>query len=159
MNVFVSIGTHAQPFNRLLEAVDRWAAGKKSVTVFAQIGYSTYTPQHMEFKKFLSDQEYEKQMGLADVVISHAGAGTILHALTKQKPLIVVPRLKQFNEHTDDHQIDLAQALEKRGHCVFVKETQELEGAIEQIKNKKNKPMPERAQLIQKLQEIIRNEE
>ncbi|EKM55600.1 glycosyltransferase family 1 protein [Phanerochaete carnosa HHB-10118-sp] len=54
------------------------------------------------------DEEYKQ----ADLVISHAGSGTILDVLRLQKPLIVVPNSTLL----DDHQQELATALAGLGH-------------------------------------------
>jgi len=60
-----------------------------------------------EFKKSLADD-----IDQADLVISHAGSGTILDVLRRGKPLIVVPNPALL----DGHQTELALALEGRGH-------------------------------------------
>ena len=53
-------------------------------------------------------------MRAADVVISHAGAGSILEALELGKRLVVCVN----EELMDNHQAELANALEARGHVV-----------------------------------------
>ncbi|KIP09600.1 glycosyltransferase family 1 protein [Phlebiopsis gigantea 11061_1 CR5-6] len=60
-----------------------------------------------KFKPSLQE-EYEQ----ADLVISHAGSGTILDVLRLRKPLIVVPNSTLL----DDHQQELATALAGLGH-------------------------------------------
>ncbi|KAI0797935.1 glycosyl transferase [Abortiporus biennis] len=59
------------------------------------------------FKESL--QEEYKQ---ADLVISHAGSGTILDVLRMRKPLIVIPNETLL----DNHQQELASALVNLGH-------------------------------------------
>ena len=41
--IFVTVGTHEQPFNRLIEYVDKWAAGVDE-DVLIQTGVSSYKP-------------------------------------------------------------------------------------------------------------------
>ena len=52
--------------------------------------------------------------GAEGVVISHAGSGSILHALRIAVPLIVVPNPKLL----DNHQVELAEALAAQGYVV-----------------------------------------
>ncbi len=54
----------------------------------------------------------------ADVVISHAGAGSALTALEMGKCPILVPREAAFGEHVDDHQRQVARELDRRGLAV-----------------------------------------
>ena len=59
-----------------------------------------------------SIQEY---MRSADLVISHAGAGSCLEALAERKPLIVVTNERLM----DNHQLELAQQLHQDGHLYY----------------------------------------
>jgi len=121
MKVFVSVGTHPQQFDRLLKELDLLLeSGKLKAEVFAQTGNSGYEPKGFEWKKFVAEPRYSKRFAWADVVVSHGGAGTIINALRQGKKLVVVPRLEKFGEHTNDHQLDLAKALEKQGKCLAV---------------------------------------
>ena len=75
--------------------------------VFAQIGYSDYLPKNFSYKKFLDRDEFSKEMGKADIVITHGGTGAIIGAVKKGKKVIAVPRRAQYGEHVDDHQLQL----------------------------------------------------
>jgi len=128
--VFASVGTHPQPFDRLLKELDKIAAGAKNFSFFAQTGNSDYEPKNFPSKKFLNDKEYNRSISEAGVIISHAGAGTIISGLLQKKKLIVVPRLMRYGEHTNDHQIDLAEALAVEGKVIAVMEIGGLGEAI-----------------------------
>ncbi len=133
--IFVTVGTDTHPFNRLLKWVDE--AIERSIikeNVYAQIGHSTYIPKNYKFKRFYEHEEMEKIVRKADLIISHAGAGTILDVLTKRKKLLIVPRLKKYGEHTDDHQLDLSLLLEKEGKCLVAFTKKDF---FENIKNYK----------------------
>ena len=111
--IFVTVGTHGQQFDRLLKKIDQLKGEQKiSEEIFAQIGHSTFSPKNFSFKKFLSDSEFEKKVSQSSLVISHAGAGAIITSLKYAKGLVLVPRMQEFGEHTDSHQIDLARFME-----------------------------------------------
>jgi UDP-N-acetylglucosamine transferase subunit ALG13 len=133
--IFVTVGTHTQSFNRLLKAVDELIAkGKIKEEVIMQIGYSTYEPKHARWFRFTTHDEIEKLNKEARIIITHGGAGSILTALKYKKPTIVIPRLKKFDEHTDDHQLDLVKTLEKEGKVIGVYDIKDLELAIKEVK-------------------------
>lgn len=139
MKIFISVGTHAQQFNRLLKEMDLLLEeGRIKDDVFAQTGNSDYRPEAFDYKEFLSPKEFAEKIENADLVVSHGGAGTIINALMKKKKLIIVPRLEKFKEHTNDHQVELAEAFEKRGKAIAVMEISKLGDAFE--KAKKFKP-------------------
>jgi UDP-N-acetylglucosamine transferase subunit ALG13 len=56
--------------------------------------------------------------------------GTIVKAISHKKPIIVVPRRHKFGEHYDDHQVEIANALEKDERVKIVWDVAELEEAI-----------------------------
>ncbi len=128
--VFISVGTHPQAFDRLLKELDSIAAKHAEFKIFAQAGNSKYKPKNFEFEKFLKGKQFDEKIQWADIVLSHGGAGTIINALLNKKPLIVVPRLKKFGEHTNDHQLDLANALEREHKVIAVFDMNELEEKI-----------------------------
>ena len=45
--IFVTVGTHEQPFNRLIKKIDDLVAnGSIQEEVIMQTGFSTYKPEH-----------------------------------------------------------------------------------------------------------------
>jgi len=117
--IFVSVGTHEQQFNRLLKKIDELVArGTIKEKVFAQTGYSTYAPKQYGAEKFLSMAEFDKKVKNCSIFITHAGEGNIGTALQYEKKMIVVPRRKKYGEHTNDHQLELANAIKKEQQAV-----------------------------------------
>ncbi|WP_275485624.1 glycosyltransferase, partial [Oenococcus oeni] len=59
--IFVTVGTHEQPFDRLLREVDKLIE-KKVITekVIMQTGFSKYTPKNAEWKSFLSYDQMDQ---------------------------------------------------------------------------------------------------
>lgn len=113
--IFVTVGTHEQPFNRLLECVDKLKEDNIiTEEVIMQTGFSTYVPQYCEHKKLFSYQKMNELMERARIVITHGGPSSFLMALQKGKIPIVIPRQKRFNEHVNNHQVDFCTEVAKR---------------------------------------------
>jgi len=131
--ILVTVGTHTQGFDRLVRAADELAATIDE-PVIIQHGCSTYIPQNAEHFQLTTSQHMLELTRKARIVITHAAAGTIITCLREGKPLVVVPRLKRFEEHLDDHQQQLADALAVVGKVVSVSEPSgnTLLSAIEQ---------------------------
>jgi len=139
--ILVVLGNHPQSFCRLLEKIDELIEHNIIKNVFAQIGYSDYTPKNYKYKKFVGFNTFLKLISESRFVISHAGAGTIINILSYNKPAVIVPRLKQFGEHTNDHQLEITHALEKKGEIIPVYEIDNLGQAIEKANNFNTKKM------------------
>lgn len=113
--IFVTVGTHEQPFNRLVKAVDDLKmSGKITDSVFIQTGYSTYIPKACEYRDFISMNQMNEYMEKADVIITHGGPSSFIMALQHNKVPIVVPRLSKFNEHVNNHQVTFCDELVAR---------------------------------------------
>ena len=130
--IFVTVGTHEQPFNRLIEEVDRLKKeGIITDEVFIQTGFSTYEPQYCDWKNIISYPEMEDYMNRADIIITHGGPATFMGAIAKGKKPIVVPRQEKFGEHVNDHQIEFAEQVSERfGIIVVVEEINELQNYL-----------------------------
>lgn len=129
--IFVTVGTHTQSFNRLLEEIDRLAASKKlKEKVIAQIGHSSYEPKNIEWFRFTTFEKLNTLYKNAKVFVTHGGAGSILNGLSNGNPVVAVPRYKKYNEHVNDHQLDLVRALEKKQKITAVYDIKNLLNAI-----------------------------
>lgn len=129
--IFVTVGTHEDQFNRLIEEMDRIKeSGSLQEDVFIQTGYSDYKPIHCRNAVSLGYQEIDQRMKEARVVITHGGPGSIMHALRYNKIPIVVPRQKWFGEHIDNHQVLFSQRMALANKAMIVLEISELEGVI-----------------------------
>lgn len=130
--IFVTVGTHEQPFNRLIESVDNLR--KKGVIqeeVIIQTGYSTYEPKYCTWQKLYPYQEMIRLVEEARIVITHGGPSSFIMPLQIGKTPIVVPRKHEFNEHVNDHQVSFAKAVaERMGTIVVVEDMSKLEETI-----------------------------
>jgi UDP-N-acetylglucosamine transferase subunit ALG13 len=129
--ILVTVGTHEQPFDRLVEEVDRLkGTGQIEDDVFIQTGYSTYRPRFCKHREFTSFREMMERTERARLVITHGGPGSIMPVIYLGKIPIAVPRQKRFNEHVDDHQVSFCKKIAEKGKIIAVYEIEDLEQKI-----------------------------
>lgn len=113
--IFVTVGTHEQPFNRLIQMVDQLVTeGIIQEEVVIQTGFSSYEPKNCKWSKLIPYKDIELNVKAARVVITHGGPASFIMPLQVGKIPIVVPRKKEFGEHVNDHQIDFSKAVAER---------------------------------------------
>lgn len=105
--IFVVLGTHHQPFVRLTDAIE----GLEREDVVVQHGHSPAPRGVREARQFLTIPDFEEHMRFAEVVVTHAGVGSILLARRLGHTPVVVPRRQVHGEHVDDHQVELTVKL------------------------------------------------
>ena len=84
--------------------------------------------------------EMLEHFNAADLVITHAGVGSILCARRAGHVPIVVPRQSRYGEHVDDHQVELVRALEERDAVIGVWETEQLPQIVESTRRRSEPP-------------------
>ncbi len=120
---FVAVGTHRQPYTRLLEIVTRGIdEGLLPGPVRAQIGPAPWSAPGAQASPHVSREELEAAVRSAAVVVCHGGAGIISSALAAGRRPIVVPRRAALGEHVDDHQFQLTRKLADWGLVVAVED-------------------------------------
>jgi UDP-N-acetylglucosamine transferase subunit ALG13 len=75
--------------------------------------------------------EFAQYMHEAELVIIHAGAGSVIHAIDSGKVPVVMPRRAAHREHINDHQVELATALAGAGKVVMVEDPDGLQQAVD----------------------------
>jgi len=111
--IFLTVGGR-YGFDRLVQAVDEMVGNGEIVEpVTAQIGLGAFEPRHMEFERFIAGPRYDDRVREAHMLIGHAGSGTISLAVAHEKPLLVMPRRRRYNEHVNDHQVATARTFER----------------------------------------------
>ncbi|MEM9517623.1 MAG: glycosyltransferase [Actinomycetota bacterium] len=131
VRIFVTVGTEL-PFDRLVRTVDRWAAERSlGHSVLAQVGDTTITPTAMAWSPFIPAQEFRSYFAHADLVVAHAGMGTIISALRDQRPLLVMPRRSALGEHRSDHQYATATRLAEMGWVDVAMDEHELPSLLD----------------------------
>lgn len=127
--IFVTVGTTR--FDLLIEQVTRpealkWMklSGYTDLIIQYGKGVKPNIPEDCPIPCHLYDfkDTLEQDMERADLILSHAGAGTIMEALRKKKRIVVVINTLLMN----NHQQELANAMSNRGHLFVVKEPSDL---------------------------------
>lgn len=133
--IFVAVGTQKFQLNRLLRQLDELIeAGRINEPVFAQTGHSDYQPVHYEHTDFLNKEAFDEYISKCDVLITHSGVGTIIAGLKRKKPVIVYPRLAKYQEHVDDHQLQIAESFSEQNLVLLYEENSSLEQLIEEAR-------------------------
>lgn len=159
--IFVTVGTHEQPFNRLLKCIDKMVEdGKIKEEVIMQKGYTDYEPKHCKSSKLMPYEEMQENIKKARIVVTHGGPASFLDPLKYGKIPVVVPRKKEFNEHVNNHQLEFSKEVESRMKNIIVAETdEEIIDAIvnydKKIKKLNNKNNSNNKQFNEKLEKEI----
>lgn len=159
--IFVTVGTHEQPFNRLIECVDNLKRNEViNEDVIIQVGYSTYEPKFCKWQKIFPYQEMVKLVEKARIVITHGGPSSFIMPLQLGKIPIVVPRRHEFNEHVNDHQVHFCCEIEKRmGTIIVVEDIEKLGDVIEHYDQNiiRINPIKNNVKFCERFENIVEN--
>ena len=157
--ILVLLGTQNNNFERLLEAIELNI--KKHVIkddVIVQAGFTKFTSNNMKIFDFMSKEKLSDLEDEADLIITHAGVGSIVSALKKGKKVIVVPRLKKYSEHVNNHQIQIARRFEQEGYVKYVMNMKNLGKTIKIMQKFEPKPyLNEKSNVISIIENYIDN--
>lgn len=127
MKILVTVGSSS--FDSLVNAVDSVANLFPRYNFIFQISDGTYKPVNGDFFGF--SNSFSLHIDNADIVITHAGAGTVFELLEKQKKCIVIPNY----ERVDKHQSDLTSYLEKNSLAVVCHNLKNIEQCLQEVNN------------------------
>lgn len=132
--IFVILGTQDKQFHRLLKEVEELIQdGTIQEKVVVQAGTTYYQSDKMEIHKMIARDKFLNYIEQSDYVITHGGVGTILDAMKLHKKIIAVPRLKTYNEHENDHQLQIIGNFSKQNYIIGCNSVSDLKNAIGQI--------------------------
>jgi UDP-N-acetylglucosamine transferase subunit ALG13 len=135
--IFVTTGTQI-PFDRLIKAIDEAYPYLDGVEIIVQVAQSNYRVENFTTQEFIPPKEFDDYFNRADLIIAHAGMGTIISAFVRNKPILVMPRLAKYGEHRNDHQLATATRFDELGYLNVAYDEQELK---EKIKNFQRTPL------------------
>ena len=156
MKTFVSIGNARQPFHRLLDAVSS-IASRLPQPVLVQHGNSPFTASTCRTVRFLGMEDFAECMKKAEVVIVHAGAGSLIHAIAMRKIPVVMPRLSRLGEIVDDHQVEFARLLARKGKIILLEEPASLLNAVHEAlsRQQETEPFSTMPRLIDEISRVL----
>jgi UDP-N-acetylglucosamine transferase subunit ALG13 len=135
--IFLTVGTQL-PFDRLVKAVDEWCGRQRDdFEVFAQVGRlgpENYRPTRFAFEERLSQDSFEERLKASKLIISHAGMGSIISALTYQKPILILPRIAKLGEHRNEHQLATAERFRARSGIAVADDEVALAARLDDFK-------------------------
>jgi UDP-N-acetylglucosamine--N-acetylmuramyl-(pentapeptide) pyrophosphoryl-undecaprenol N-acetylglucosamine transferase len=121
----VTVGTQeGYGFDRLYDALVPLLADCDEV--LWQTGAQDVSRWGIEGRARVSHDELNQAIGEADVVIAHAGTGSAMTAFEQGRFPILVPRISKYGEHVDDHQVQIAREMQRRG-LAFLRTPGELD--------------------------------
>ncbi|MBQ3565692.1 MAG: glycosyl transferase [Oscillospiraceae bacterium] len=157
--IFVAVGTQKFQLNRLLILIDNLIENKIITDeVFAQIGNCDYIPKNYGYTDFLDKSSFDEYIKKCRLLITHSGVGTIISGINSRKPVIVFPRLKKYNEHVDDHQLEIAQSFTEQNYVLMCGENDSLEKIIEQSRTHKfDRYVSQRKNMISRIDKFLQS--
>ena len=157
IKLFVPLGTQKFPFNRLVEALNALVERGlyKPEEIVMQSSIYEVKPKYTHYT-LIPAAQFDELIDKAELVITHSGVNSIISCMKRKKPLIIVPRLKKYGEHVDNHQVEIAELLKQKFDVVVVKELAELEEAIKVAKHHEYKMwVSHNAELVGFIKELV----
>lgn len=125
MKVFVTVGTTA--FDDLIEYLDQL---ETDISITMQISSeSKYSPRNKAYFDFTDN--IEQYYIEADIVVTHAGAGSIYRLLELNKKIIIVPNMSRI----DNHQRDISDYMDEHKFALVCRNIHQLGDMIKTIRS------------------------
>lgn len=147
--ILVTVGT--QYFDELIDAVDDLAGrGVLEQPVFGQVGLAKRTPRHIDYVAF--DRDLLSKAAKADLIITHAGTGSLLEFISLGRPMIAVVNQGKAG----NHQLEFVKALE--GVCDFcwVDDPTKIENALQDARPPRMKRPDLLGELVADLDSLLK---
>lgn len=141
--VSVFLGTQDKSFKRIIDYILRLKEEDflKDQKIIIQMGQTKYDFKNLdkkyniEFFDFKPEEEINKIIEKSDFVISHSGVGLLMSAIKMHKKVIIIPRLKKYKEHVNDHQVQIAENFKDENYGIVASNYKELKEAVRSIKD------------------------
>ena len=138
--ILVTLGTQDKQFKRLLDSIqEQINIGNIKEKVVVQAGYTKYESNDMEIFNLIEREKFSKLISECDLLITHGGVGSIITGLQNNKKVIVAPRLAKYNEHMNDHQLQITENFSNAGYIMKYCENDNLGEILKKINKFKPK--------------------
>lgn len=157
--ILVLLGTQDKPFPRLLDAIKKQIKkGNIKDKIIVQAGNTKYESKDMEIFDLIPRDELFRLEEEANLIITHGGVGSIIECLQKNKKVIAAPRLKKYNEHDNDHQLQIIDSFSEQGSILPLKDLNKLDEVLKRAKTFKPKPfVSNTSNMVKMIEDYIDN--
>ena len=132
--ILVTLGTQDKSFIRLLQEIERLIQeGIIDNQVLVQAGNTEFESEYMEIFDLIPITQFQSFIQQADLLITHGGVGSIITALKENKKVIAVARRVEYQEHTNNHQLEIIEEFSNQGYVLPVYEVQGLRAVLEKV--------------------------
>lgn len=138
--ILVTLGTQDKQFYRILEALES-KLDKHLINdeVVVQAGCSAdFKSKYMKIFDLIPMDEFDDMIKKCDLLITHGGVGSIITGLKNNKKVIAAARLSKYNEHVNDHQLQIIDNFSKEGYILKLDNFDDIDKLI--IEASKFKP-------------------
>ncbi len=143
-------------FDRLIKKMDE-ISNLIDEKVILQIGKTEYKPKYASYFNFINEKKFIELVNKTNLIVSHAGVGTILTAQNFKKQIIIVPRMKELNEHVDNHQVEIAKKFQEELGFHVVYDVDKLHSEISNLRKIKNNFISEKNIMIKRINEYLKH--
>lgn len=138
--ILVTLGTQDKSFKRLLEAIQKQIDnGNIKDKVVVQAGHTKFESKDMEIFELIPMEKFDELIDSCEILITHGGVGSIITGLKHNKKVIAAARLKEYKEHTNDHQLQIIENFSNDGYILGLDNFDELDKVLEKAKKFKPK--------------------
>ena len=157
--ILVTLGTQDKSFKRLLDAIQKEIdKGNIKDRVVVQAGCTEYESNDMEIFDLIDRDKFSELIKECDLLITHGGVGSILTGLKNNKKIITAPRLKEYKEHTNNHQLEIIEKFAIKGLILPLYDFDKLDEVLKEVhKFKPKKYQSNTANMIKLIEDYIDN--
>lgn len=137
--ILVTVGTHTQPFDRLIKAADLYAKEHPDCDVIIQKGVSNCECRYAKTFSYCTKEDMSKYLERAEIIVMQGGWGAMREAIDKKQKIVAVPRIEGIEHIHDQEQV--VRKLESLGCVVGVYDIENLSKAIEKARHYDFKPL------------------
>lgn len=133
MKVLLTVGTHEQSFQRLLDAAQQTLLVRPDDEWVVQYGVGSWSlplPSVRAAADYFDAPSMQAHLAWADVVVSQCSPGTVFGALAAGAWPLVLGRQIAYDEHVDDHQVLFARELDRAGLALDLRTAGRLTTAL-----------------------------
>lgn len=157
IKLFVPLGTQKFPFERIIVAlnslVDR--GEYKPDDIIMQSALYPVKPKFIALG-LIPNEEFNRYMVEAETIVTHSGVNSIISCMNIGKPLVICPRLHEYGEHVDNHQMEIAELMRTKYDVLVCTDMNDLSEMIEKAKTHKYKSwVSHRQELMNAISRLI----